>query len=144
MRVRIAGAGLAALVLALAIGCGDDAEREREPRPSTDTPAPVTTPRPPARDPFADATEIRLRVPKRHRRGRAVAASSGCLACHTLGTQGNRGPGPDLTRVGARLSARAIERALVEPRSPMPSFARLREEHPRRFEQLVAFLASLR
>jgi mono/diheme cytochrome c family protein len=73
--------------------------------------------------------------------GRLVTAQSGCLACHRIGNNGNRGPGPDLTRVGSRLSPREIERGLISPQAPMPSFRRL----PRaEFKAIVQFLALLR
>jgi ubiquinol-cytochrome c reductase cytochrome b subunit/menaquinol-cytochrome c reductase cytochrome b/c subunit len=73
--------------------------------------------------------------------GATVAAESGCLACHRIGTAGNRGPGPDLTRVGDRLPPLAIERTLIRPTPPMPSFRNL---PPARKRALVAFLSLLR
>jgi mono/diheme cytochrome c family protein len=72
--------------------------------------------------------------------GRAVIAQSGCLACHKLGSAGNRGPGPDLTNVGARLSASSIRRTLIHPQEPMPSFKNL---PPTKFSALVVFLSLL-
>jgi ubiquinol-cytochrome c reductase cytochrome b subunit/menaquinol-cytochrome c reductase cytochrome b/c subunit len=73
--------------------------------------------------------------------GAQVALTSGCLACHRLGSAGNDGPGPDLSRVGHRMPASAIRRALLDPQPPMPSFRDL----PRRErEALVKYLASLR
>jgi menaquinol-cytochrome c reductase cytochrome b/c subunit len=77
-------------------------------------------------------------------RGREVAASSGCLGCHSLGDAGNRGPGPDLTKVGVRLPRERIAEVLVDPPEPMPSYARLKEQKPQDFEALVDFLAGLR
>ena len=76
-------------------------------------------------------------------RGKSVAASAGCTACHKFAENGNS-LGPALTTVGARLPAPAIERTLVNPTPPMPSYASLREKDPRRFDELVAFLSSLR
>ena len=73
--------------------------------------------------------------------GSAVLASSGCLACHRLGENGNNGPGPELTHVGSRLTALAIARALVDPRAPMPSFSRLPAA---KSHALVYFLSQLR
>ena len=35
--------------------------------------------------------------------GRAVVAQSGCEACHKIGDDGNDGPGPELTHIGARV-----------------------------------------
>jgi hypothetical protein len=73
--------------------------------------------------------------------GRAVAAQSGCLACHRIGEAGNAGPGPNLTHVGSRLPAAAIERAILNPTAPMPSFGAL----PRaKLTALVTFLSLLR
>jgi len=73
--------------------------------------------------------------------GKAVVAQSGCLACHKIGDNGNSGPGPDLTHVGARLPRQAIARTLVNPTAPMPSFKNL---PPQKFESVVAFLSQLK
>jgi hypothetical protein len=73
--------------------------------------------------------------------GRAVTAQSGCLACHRIGETGNKGPGPDLTQVGARLPARAVERAIVHATAPMPSFRYLPEA---KLAAVVTFLSLLR
>jgi hypothetical protein len=73
--------------------------------------------------------------------GRAVTAQSGCLACHRIGETGNEGPGPDLTQVGAKLPARAIERAIVHPTAPMPSFRHLPKAE---LTAVVTFLSLLR
>jgi ubiquinol-cytochrome c reductase cytochrome b subunit/menaquinol-cytochrome c reductase cytochrome b/c subunit len=89
-------------------------------------------------------TEIELKVASKYEEGKAVAASSGCTACHTFGENGNHGPGPDLTQIGARLPAPAIERTLVNPTSPMPPYGDLREKQPEKFKKLVQFLASLK
>ena len=89
-------------------------------------------------------TDIELKVEPQYEKGRAVAASSGCTACHIFGENGNHGPGPDLTEIGARLPAPAIERTLLNPTSPMPSYADLREDQPAKFQELVDFLASLK
>src|SRR5918994_1532295 len=40
-------------------------------------------------------TEIEMEVEPQYEKGRAVAASSGCLACHAFGDNGNHGPGPE-------------------------------------------------
>jgi ubiquinol-cytochrome c reductase cytochrome b subunit/menaquinol-cytochrome c reductase cytochrome b/c subunit len=89
-------------------------------------------------------TEIELDVEPQYEKGRDVAASSGCTACHVFGHNGNHGPGPDLTEIGARLPAPAIERTLVNPTAPMPSYQALRENEPEKFRELVDFLASLK
>lgn len=73
--------------------------------------------------------------------GRSVAAQSGCLACHRIGAAGNRGPGPDLTNVGSMLAPRGIERAILNPTAPMPSFRHLPKA---KLRALVTFLSLLR
>jgi len=69
--------------------------------------------------------------------GKQVVAQSGCLACHKIGDNGNGGPGPDLTHIGARLPAQGIARTLVNPTAPMPSFKNL---PPSKFKAVVEFL----
>ncbi len=73
--------------------------------------------------------------------GKQVLAQSGCLACHKIGENGNGGPGPELADVGDRLPKQAIERTLINPTAPMPSYRSL---PPEKFESLVAFLSQLR
>ncbi|HTW40858.1 MAG TPA: c-type cytochrome [Solirubrobacteraceae bacterium] len=73
--------------------------------------------------------------------GRLDVARSGCLACHRIGESGNRGPGPNLTHIGSKLSEHEIARALVNPRAPMPSFKDLPAQ---KFRDIVRFLAALR
>jgi mono/diheme cytochrome c family protein len=73
--------------------------------------------------------------------GRTVAAQSGCLACHRIGEAGNAGPGPDLTHIGATRSPAAIERAILSPTEPMPSFRNLPKA---KLRALVTFLSLLR
>jgi ubiquinol-cytochrome c reductase cytochrome b subunit/menaquinol-cytochrome c reductase cytochrome b/c subunit len=87
---------------------------------------------------------IDIKVAAQYEKGKDVAAASGCLACHKIGENGNSGPGPNLTKVGARLPRPAIARTLINPTAPMPSFARLRQQNPTEFNQLVNFLGSLR
>jgi menaquinol-cytochrome c reductase cytochrome b/c subunit len=89
-------------------------------------------------------TEIDLKVEPQYEKGKNVAASSGCLGCHRIGENGNAGPGPTLTEIGDRLPRQALARTLVNPTAPMPSYAKLREQNPEQFEQLVAFLGSLK
>jgi hypothetical protein len=73
--------------------------------------------------------------------GRTVFAESGCLACHKLASEGNRGPGQNLTHVGAQLSSPQIEHAILSPRAPMPSFKNL---PAKKLHDLVRFLSLLR
>jgi menaquinol-cytochrome c reductase cytochrome b/c subunit len=72
--------------------------------------------------------------------GKEVVAQSGCLACHKLGDNGNDGPGPELTEIGARIPRNAIARSLEVGPSIMPSYAGL---SPQKFQALTAYLASL-
>jgi menaquinol-cytochrome c reductase cytochrome b/c subunit len=74
------------------------------------------------------------------RAGELVVGQSGCLACHTLGTNGNSGPGPNLTHVGSLLPAAAIASTLINPTAPMPSFKNLPAQ---KFQNLVGFLSEL-
>ena len=57
---------------------------------------------------------------------------------------GNSGPGPQLTKVGARLPRQAIARTLINPTPPMPTYSKLRQQDPKQFNQLVEFLSSLK
>jgi len=75
--------------------------------------------------------------------GKQVAAQSGCLACHVFGENGNHGPGPDLTEIGNRLPAAAISRSLLVGPGLMPSYTDLQQSDPEKFDDLVAYLASL-
>jgi menaquinol-cytochrome c reductase cytochrome b/c subunit len=84
--------------------------------------------------------EIDYKVPAEYEPGKLVAAQSGCLACHKIGENGNDGPGPNLTKIGARLPAAAIRRTLENPTAPMPSYRGLPEEKK---SALVAFLSQL-
>lgn len=72
--------------------------------------------------------------------GKLDVAQSGCLACHRISDNGNRGPGPNLTHIGSELSEREIARALVDPGAPMPSFRHLPAQ---KFHDIVRFLALL-
>ena len=73
--------------------------------------------------------------------GKQVVAQSGCLACHKIGENGNTGPGPDLSEIGARLPRQAIARTLVNPTAPMPPYTELPAE---KRDNLVEFLAQLK
>ena len=89
-------------------------------------------------------TEIEMKVPKAQEHGKLVAASSGCLGCHKIGDNGNAGPGPQLTKIGARLPRQAIARTLINPTPPMPTYSKLRQQNPKEFNELVNFLSSLK
>jgi menaquinol-cytochrome c reductase cytochrome b/c subunit len=88
-------------------------------------------------------TEIDLEVAPRLEEGKEITASSGCLGCHKIGENGNT-LGPNLTEIGDTLGRDAIARTLINPTSPMPSYASLQEEHPEQFDKLVEFVASLK
>ncbi len=85
--------------------------------------------------------EIDMEVAAQYEPGKLVTAQSGCLACHKIGENGNDGPGPELTDIGAQLYPAAIERTLDNPTAPMPSYRNLPAEKK---EALVAFLAQLK
>jgi len=72
--------------------------------------------------------------------GALVVGQSGCLACHTLGSNGNSGPGPNLTHIGSLLEPGAIASTLRNPTAPMPSFRNLPAS---KFQDLVGFLSEL-
>jgi ubiquinol-cytochrome c reductase cytochrome b subunit/menaquinol-cytochrome c reductase cytochrome b/c subunit len=75
--------------------------------------------------------------------GELVVGQSGCLACHVIGENGNNGPGPPLTHVGSILRPGAIASTLRNPTAPMPSFSGLAQQYPKKFANLVNFLAEL-
>jgi menaquinol-cytochrome c reductase cytochrome b/c subunit len=83
-------------------------------------------------------------VVRQYEAGRQVMAQSGCLACHKVGENGNGGPGPELTDIADRLPAAGIERTLINPTAPMPSFKSLQQTQPEKFNNLVAFLGRLK
>jgi len=89
-------------------------------------------------------TEIEMSVPASLEPGKSVAASSGCLGCHKIGENGNAGPGPELTKVGARLPRQAIARTLINPTPPMPTYSKLQQQDPKQFDELVNFLSALK
>jgi ubiquinol-cytochrome c reductase cytochrome b subunit/menaquinol-cytochrome c reductase cytochrome b/c subunit len=97
-------------------------------------------------------TEITMKAPsdlkgaalQKYDAGKLVTAQSGCLACHKIGENGNGGPGPNLSKIGARLPREAIARTLVNPTAPMPSFSGLQRDDPQKFDNLVDFLSQLR
>jgi menaquinol-cytochrome c reductase cytochrome b/c subunit len=72
--------------------------------------------------------------------GREVTAQSGCLACHKIGENGGT-LGPNLSTIGNRLARQAIDRTLINPTAPMPSYAELPVEER---AALVEFLAQLK
>jgi menaquinol-cytochrome c reductase cytochrome b/c subunit len=85
-------------------------------------------------------SEIDLKTSAALEPGKEVVAQSGCLACHKLGDNGNDGPGPDLTHIGARLPRNAIARSLEVGPSIMPSYSGL---PPEKKTALTAYIASL-
>jgi ubiquinol-cytochrome c reductase cytochrome b subunit/menaquinol-cytochrome c reductase cytochrome b/c subunit len=73
--------------------------------------------------------------------GKQLVPQSGCLACHKIAENGNDGPGPPLTNIGARLPRQAIARTLINPTAPMPSFKDLPKD---KFDDLVLYLSQLK
>jgi menaquinol-cytochrome c reductase cytochrome b/c subunit len=88
-------------------------------------------------------TEIELATKPQFKKGRDVVASSGCLGCHKIGDNGGT-IGPNLTDIGDRLGKDAIARTLMNPTKPMPSYAQLKKQNPREFNQLVRYVQSLK
>jgi mono/diheme cytochrome c family protein len=88
-------------------------------------------------------TEIELATKPQFEEGKHITASSGCLGCHKIGENGNT-LGPNLTEIGDRLGRDAIARTLVNPTSPMPSYAPFRRKNPEQFNKLVDYVASLK
>jgi menaquinol-cytochrome c reductase cytochrome b/c subunit len=73
--------------------------------------------------------------------GRAAVVDAGCESCHTIGDDGNPGPGPNLTHIGSRIPLLGIERTLVNPTAPMPSYKGL---PPKQFTAIATFLSDLK
>ncbi len=88
-------------------------------------------------------SEIDVEVASQYEEGKAVTAAEGCLGCHKIGENGNT-LGPNLTYIGDRLGPDAIERTLINPTAPMPSYEAMRETKPEQFEQMVSFVSSLK
>jgi menaquinol-cytochrome c reductase cytochrome b/c subunit len=84
--------------------------------------------------------EIALAVPPQYKAGEEVVAQSGCGACHKIGTNGNNGPGPELTHIGARIPRAAIIRSLQIGPGIMPSYQGL---PPKKLNDAADFLSSL-
>jgi ubiquinol-cytochrome c reductase cytochrome b subunit/menaquinol-cytochrome c reductase cytochrome b/c subunit len=102
---------------------------------------------PPTQIDMATPASVKAEGPKvvqQYEAGRQVMAQSGCLACHKVGENGNSGPGPDLSDIADRLPAAGIQRTLINPTAPMPSFKSLQQNQPEKFKNLVAFLGRLK
>jgi quinol---cytochrome c reductase cytochrome c subunit, bacillus type len=84
-------------------------------------------------------TEIDLEVAPEFEAGKQEVVNQGCLGCHKIGENGNT-LAPELTEIGAKLPAAAIERTLLNPSGIMPQYGDLPEE---KRDNLVKFLASL-
>lgn len=102
---------------------------------STGSPNQVSIPPPAGLSASARATFIA---------GAAVAGESGCGACHQIGSNGNNGPGPPLTHIGSKREPAAIAATLENPTAPMPSFAGMAHQTPKKFQDLVSFLSDLK
>lgn len=138
--------GLAATLLAAAVvlaGCGGDDERPRTtPYYADFSTGPATI----------DSPELRriygyLRIKEAAKLaaepddGKRVVLAAGCLACHQIGSEGNSGPGNNLSGIGARRTSAQIRAALLNATAPMPSYRELPREQ---VDDLVAYLAALR
>ena len=83
-------------------------------------------------------TEIDMDVPPELEAGKQVVAGEGCLGCHKIGENGNV-LAPELTEIGAKLPAAAIERTIQIGPSFMPQYELSQEK----LDEAVKFLASL-
>ena len=92
----------------------------------------------------ANVTQQGAKAVATFKAGQQVVAQSGCGACHKFGENGNDGPGPELSEIGARLPGQAISRTLINPPSPMPSFKGLQQSNPQQFDEMVQFLSELK
>jgi menaquinol-cytochrome c reductase cytochrome b/c subunit len=86
-------------------------------------------------------SQINLPAAPQYQPGKDVVAQSACLACHKLGDNGNAGPGPQLTQIGARIPRSAILRSLVAGPGIMPSFQGLGQK---KLNEVADYLASLK
>ncbi len=68
-------------------------------------------------------SKIDMVVAPQYEAGKELVAQSGCLACHTIGDNGNGTLGPELTQIGARIPRNAILRSLEAGPGIMPSFS---------------------
>jgi menaquinol-cytochrome c reductase cytochrome b/c subunit len=84
--------------------------------------------------------EIALAVAPQFKAGEEVTAQSGCGACHKIGTNGNNGPGPELTHIASRIPRAAIVRSLQIGPGIMPSYKGL---PPKKLDEMADFLSSL-
>jgi menaquinol-cytochrome c reductase cytochrome b/c subunit len=84
-------------------------------------------------------TTIDLEVAPEYEAGKQEVVNQGCLGCHKIGENGNT-LAPELTEIGAKLPAAAIERTLLNPSGIMPQYGNLPQE---KLDNLVKFLASL-
>jgi menaquinol-cytochrome c reductase cytochrome b/c subunit len=84
-------------------------------------------------------TTIDLEVAPEFEAGKQEVVNQGCLGCHKIGENGNT-LAPELTDIGAKLPAAAIERTLLNPSGIMPQYSNLPQE---KLDNLVKFLASL-
>jgi menaquinol-cytochrome c reductase cytochrome b/c subunit len=73
-------------------------------------------------------------------KGRESLPSLGCLACHKIGSNGNSGPGPNLTHIADRLPEAGIAQTLRNPTAPMPSYKTL---DPEKFKAVTTYLGQL-
>jgi len=78
-------------------------------------------------------------VSTQYEEGAQLVAENGCLGCHKIGENGNE-IAPELTHIGAKIPAEAIERTLVNPAGIMPAYDEL---PPEDLDEMVQFLASL-
>jgi hypothetical protein len=125
-QAKLVVVGAASVAVALASGCGGSSSNGASPTTGADAGPP---------------TEVHTQVPAPGAFGRQLIAQTGCLACHRLGSSGNRTLATDLTHIGGRLSRRAIMRALRGGPNIMPSYASLGEK---RLNEAADYLSGLK
>ena len=95
-------------------------------------------------------TKIDMEVAPQYEAGKELVAQNGCLACHTIGDNGNGTLGPELTEIGARIPRSAILRSLEAGPGIMPSFTTCVPGSSvgcltqKQLNQIADFLASLK
>lgn len=73
--------------------------------------------------------------------GVALFTSSGCPACHTIGSVGGK-RGPDLSNIGRTAKTPAIRNQLVNGSKVMPAYGNILA--PQEIDDLIAYLHSCR
>lgn len=87
-------------------------------------------------------TEIEAKIPAKYQEGKEAVEQASCTACHRYKENGND-VGPKLDEIGARIGVEGIERAMLNPNAPMPSYQTLSAHKRREIAEFVAALPKL-